>query len=166
MNEFSPTRIIPAQSSEDVESARELFKEYAAWLEIDLCFQSFDRELAELPGKYAPPDGRLLLATEDEQLAGCVALRKIGEGTCEIKRLFLRTNFRGKGLGRKLAEAIISAAREIGYQRILLDTLPHRMDDAIGLYRSLGFKEIDPYYQNPVPGAKFMELELVSEVRA
>ena len=153
-------------SPDEIQNARELFKEYAAWLEIDLCFQNFDKELTALPGAYAPPSGRLLLAIESDQIAGCVALRKIDEGTCEMKRLFLRPAFRGKGLGRKLAEAIIKAAREIGYQRILLDTLPHRMDDAIALYRSLGFKEIDPYYQNPVPGAKFMELDLVSEARA
>ena len=149
-----------ASSPEEIEQARELFEEYAAWLQIDLCFQGFDKELAGLPGQYAPPDGRLLLAFEDDQLAGCVALRKIGEGTCEMKRLFLRSQFRGKGLGRKLAETIIAEARQIGYERMRLDTLPGRMDQAIKLYRALGFKEIPAYYHNPVPDATFMELLL------
>jgi ribosomal protein S18 acetylase RimI-like enzyme len=152
--------IISVQSAADIEQARELFREYEAWLEVDLCFQNFEKELAELPGKYAPPDGRLLLAVEDQEAAGCVALRKIGEGACEIKRLFLRPQFRGQGLGRRLAEAIIREARQIGYQQMRLDTLPPKMNDAVALYRSLGFKEIEPYYNNPVTGAKFMELDL------
>lgn len=160
MNEFSLTEIIPAQSPHDIEHARELFKEYAAWLEIDLCFQNFGKELAELPGDYAPPSGRLFLAVKDTGIAGCVAMRKIGDGICEIKRLFVRAEFRGQGLGRQLAEAIIRAGKEIGYERMRLDTLPPKMNDAIALYRSLGFQEIEPYYNNPVPGAKFMELKL------
>ena|SRR2546428_7801631 len=151
---------VQASSPEEIESARKLFEEYAAWLQIDLCFQSFDKELAGLPGQYAPPDGRLLLAIEDEQIAGCVALRKIDESTCEMKRLFLRSQFRGKGLGRKLAETIIAEARQIGYERMRLDTLPGSMDQAIKLYRALGFKEIPAYYHNPVPDATFMELLL------
>lgn len=162
MNEFSLTEIIQAHSAADITHARELFKEYEAWLEVDLCFQSFEKELAELPGKYSPPDGRLLLATNNGQLAGCAALRKIDHGICEIKRLFLRPQFRGQGLGRQVAEAIIREATRIGYQRMRLDTLPPKMNDAIALYRSLGFKEIGPYYDNPVPGAKFMELDLRS----
>jgi putative acetyltransferase len=152
--------IIAAQSDLEIEQARELFREYEAWLEVDLCFQNFEKELAQLPGEYAPPAGRLLLAVAAEKTAGCVALRKIGEGTCEIKRLFLRPEFRGQGLGRQLAEAIIREATQVGYQRMRLDTLPPKMNDAIGLYHSLGFKEIEPYYHNPVPGAKFMELDL------
>lgn len=160
MNEFSLTEILRAQSPDDIEHARELFKEYAAWLEIDLCFQNFEKELAELPGEYAPPNGRLFLASKDAGIAGCVAMRKIGEGTCEIKRLFVRPEFRGQGLGRQLAKAIIREAKQIGYQRMRLDTLPPKMNDAIALYRSLGFTEIEPYYNNPVPGAKFMELKL------
>ena len=159
-NEFSLTEIVRAHSSDDIENARSLFKDYAAWLEIDLCFQNFENELAELPGDYAPPTGRLLLALDNGQLAGCVALRRIGEGVCEMKRLFLRSQFRGKGLGRLLVEEIIRNAREMGYGRMLLDTLPPQMNDAITLYCSLGFKEIEPYYNNPVPGAKFMELDL------
>ena len=160
MNEFSLAGIIRAQSPDDIEHARELFREYAAWLEIDLCFQNFEKELAELPGEYAPPTGRLFLATKGTGIAGCVALRKIGHGVCEIKRLFVRSEFRGQGLGRQLAQAIIQAAKQIGYERMRLDTLPPKMNDAIALYRSLGFVEIEPYYNNPVPGAKFMELNL------
>jgi GNAT superfamily N-acetyltransferase len=154
---------IQAHSSEDIEQARSLFKEYSDWLEIDLCFQNFEKELANLPGDYAPPAGRLLLAYEDSQLAGCVALRKIDDGICEMKRLFLRDNFRGKGLGRQLIEAIIREAREIGYERMRLDTLPPKMDDAIALYRSHGFKETAPYYDNRVAGAIFMELDLTTD---
>ena len=165
-NEFSLTEIVSACSIDDIENSRSLFKEYAAWLEIDLCFQNFEKELSELPGDYAPPGGRLLLASVNKTLAGCIALRKIGEGVCEMKRLFVRPEFRGQSLGRGLAQAIIRNAKQIGYKRMRLDTLPPKMNDAIGLYQSLGFKEIEPYYNNPVPGALFMELDLVSEARA
>src|SRR5882762_7251556 len=126
-------RLTQPHTSEQIELVRELFKEYEAWLDIDLCFQNFHKELAELPGDYAPPTGRLLLAIENESIAGCIALRKIGDGVCEMKRLFVRAEFRGKGLGRKLVEAIISEAREIGYARMRLDTLPGKMDEAIAL---------------------------------
>jgi ribosomal protein S18 acetylase RimI-like enzyme len=155
-----PPEIIQAESAEQVERARELFQEYEAWIDTDLCFQSFEQELAGLPGKYAPPDGRLLLAVHDGQLAGCVALRKIGEGTCEMKRLFVRPEFHGKHLGRQLIDSVLKEARAIGYERMRLDTLPPQMNKAIALYRALGFKEIAPYYHNPVPGALFMELQL------
>jgi len=153
-------KMIQATSPAEIQRARELFEEYAAWLGLNLCFQNFDKELAELPGEYVPPAGRLLLAVEDNQIAGCVALRGIGEGSCEMKRLYVRPNFRGQGLGRDLAESILSAAREIGYERMRLDTLPGKMDLALAMYRSLGFREIDPYYPNPVVGAMFMELAL------
>ena len=153
-------QLIQAQSSEEIKQARQLFKEYAAWLEIDLCFQNFEKELADLPGHYATPNGRLLLAYDDNESAGCVALRKIDDGICEMKRLFVRDKFRGQGLGRSLIDAIISEAKDIGYKRMRLDTLPPKMNDAIALYRSFGFKEIKPYYKNPVPGAIFMELNL------
>jgi putative acetyltransferase len=165
MNQFSVTEFVWARSSEQVERARKLFREYEAWLGISLCFQNFEKELANLPGEYVPPDGGLLLAIRDQKVAGCIALRKIGDGTCEMKRLFVRSEFRGEGIGRGLVDTIIRAAKEIGYQRMRLDTLPPKMNDAIALYRALGFKEIEPYYPNPVPGAKFMELDL-SEARA
>ena len=152
--------LIQAQSADEIEQARLLFREYQSWLQIDLCFQNFEKELANLPGDYAAPAGRLLLAYEDSQLAGCVALRKIDQDICEMKRLFLRDEFRGRGLGRQLIEAIIREAKQIGYERMRLDTLPPKMNDAIALYRSYGFKDIAPYYDNPVNGAIFMELEL------
>ena len=154
--------IVPAETAEQIEQARHLFREYQSWLEIDLCFQNFERELAKLPGDYAQPAGRLLLAYEESQLAGCVALRRIDERICEMKRLFLRTEFRGHGLGRRLIETIIHEAKRIGYERMRLDTLPPKMNDAIDLYRSYGFKEIASYYDNPVPGAIFMQLDLTS----
>ena len=155
-------RIFQANSDEDVRQARALFEEYAAGLGISLCFQNFDRELANLPGDYAPPDGRLLLAKEGDQLAGCIAMRKLEPGVCEMKRLFLRPSYRGRGLGRILVESIIDEARRLGYTHMRLDTLPGRMDQAIGLYQSIGFVEIEPYYENPVEGAKFMQLQLVT----
>jgi ribosomal protein S18 acetylase RimI-like enzyme len=151
---------LQASSLVEIDQARELFREYEVWLNLDLCFQNFEKELAELPGAYAPPTGRLLLAFADNKLAGCVALRKMTDEVCEMKRLFLRPEFHGKGLGRKLAQRIIDEARAIGYQRMRLDTLSEQMGSAIGLYRALGFKEIAPYYENPVPGALFMELTL------
>src|SRR5215208_5072115 len=156
-------RIFQANTQEDVADARSLFEQYAAGLGISLCFQNFDRELANLPGDYAPPDGRLLLAAEDEQLAGCIALRKLGGSVCEMKRLFLRPAYRGKGLGRVLVESIIDEARKLGYTHMRLDTLPGRMDQAIALYQSIGFVEIAPYRPNPVEGAKFMELKLATD---
>src|SRR5205807_4164951 len=152
--------LIEAQTPAEIELARRLFREYSASLEIDLCFQNFEKELAELPGDYAAPSGRLLFAYHNGALAGCIALRKIGEGICEMKRLFVRDQFRGKGLGRSLIDAIISEAKLIGYQRMRLDTLPPKMNDAVALYRSYGFKEISAYYDNPVPDAIFMELDL------
>jgi len=158
-------RFIQASSADEIDQARGLFREYEAWLGLDLCFQNFEKELAELPGAYAPPTGRLLLAFENDQLAGCVALRKLSDGVCEMKRLFLRPQSHGQGRGRELAERIINEARDAGYKRMRLDTLPEQMGKAIALYRSLGFKEIEPYYENPVAGAMFMELDLLSEAR-
>ncbi|MGB2768126.1 MAG: GNAT family N-acetyltransferase [Candidatus Zixiibacteriota bacterium] len=152
-------KLIQADSEEYLPQARELLMEYAVSLGFDLHFQEFKKELAEFPGEYAPPDGRLLLAMHDEQLAGCVALRKISEGVCEIKRLYVRPEFRKKGIGKELATAIIEEAREIGYKHMRLDTVPF-MKEAIALYRSLGFKEIESYRYNPIEGAKFMELDL------
>jgi len=151
---------IQASSPVEIDQARELFREYEAWLNLDLCFQNFEKELAELPGAYAPPGGRLLLALDDNELAGCVALRRLNDNVCEMKRLFLRPQFQGRGLGRELAERIIEEGRAIGYQKMRLDTLSEQMGSAIRVYRALGFQEIAPYYKNPVPGALFMELLL------
>jgi putative acetyltransferase len=146
--------IRPATTA-DLDEIRTMLREYAAWLEVDLCFQNFEEELRGLPGDYAPPRGRLLIA----EGAGCVALRPIDEEICEMKRLFVRPDHRGSGLGRRLVSAIISEARAIGYRRMRLDTMP-KMDRAQGLYASLGFREIAPYRFNPELGTRFLELEL------
>ena len=153
-------QLIQAQSAEEIESARELFKEYAAWLGFSLCFENFEKELAALPGDYAPPRGRLLLAMENSQVAGCVAVRAIAEGVCEMKRLYVRPAFRGPGLGRTLVDEIIEAARQIGYRLMRLDTIPGRMDRALAMYYSLGFEEIEQYYEGAPAGATFLELKL------
>jgi ribosomal protein S18 acetylase RimI-like enzyme len=152
--------ITPAQSLVQINRARELFLEYAQSLGFSLCFQNFDKELAGLPGDYAPPEGRLLLAEYEGQLAGCIALHRLDNDICEMKRLYLRSQFRGKGLGRLLAERIISEARHIGYRSMRLDTVEPVMKDAVAMYRKIGFKEIDPYCSNPIAGALYMELQL------
>jgi putative acetyltransferase len=151
---------VQVESPAQVAQARELFQEYEKSLGVNLCFQNFEQELAGLPGHYAPPDGRLLLAEYEAHLAGCVALHKWETGICEMKRLYLRPAFRGKGLGRALAETIIAEAREIGYQHMRLDTIEPIMKDAVEMYRKLGFREIAPYRPNPIAGAMYMELQL------
>lgn len=149
-----------AQAPTQIAQVRELFLEYAKSLNFSLCFQSFDQELASLPGDYAPPDGCLLLAEYHGSLAGCVALHRLDAETCEMKRLYLRSAFRGKGLGRALAETVIARARELGYKRMRLDTVEPVMQDAVRLYRGLGFTETAPYRPNPIAGALYMELPL------
>ena len=154
-------RIHAAESEADVGAARELFREYQRWLGLDLGFQGFAEELANLPGAYAPPKGRLLLASQEEDgvVLGCVALRPWGDGDGEMKRLYVRPRAHGQGLGRKLAEAVITEAKAIGFRRLLLDTLPS-MSSAQRLYESLGFVDIAPYRVNPVPGTRFLALDL------
>jgi len=151
--------ILAAHEKPFLPAIRRLFEAYAAEIEVDLCFQGFAAELAGLPGGYAPPGGRLFLAQRDNDPAGCVALRPFDDDACEMKRLYVCPAHRGLGLGRELATAAIEAAHAIGYQRMRLDTLPS-MQTALGLYRTLGFREIPPYYHNPMPGAVFMELAL------
>ena len=150
----------PAQSAGDIAEARRLFKEYEASLDVDLRYQRFEQELAGLPGAYAPPRGRLLIAVDDAAPAGCVALRPLGDDVCEMKRLYVRPTARGKRVGRLLTETVIREARSIGYSRMRLDTLPS-MKDAQALYQTLGFQEIAPYYASPVAGTRFMELTLI-----
>lgn len=154
--------IFQATTDEHIQQARTLFEEYAASLGFSLCFQNFDQELKNLPGDYASPEGRLLLAVENDQLAGCIALRKLSDGACEMKRLFVRPMHRATGLGRTLVASLIDEARKLGYTHMRLDTIPGKMDKAIVLYQSIGFVEIEPYCQNPVEGAKFMELKLAT----
>lgn len=152
-------RIFQAQTAEHLATARELFEEYADGLGHDLCFQHFPEELATLPGAYAPPRGRLLLATCEGAPVGCVALRAQSLTICEMKRMYLRPAFRGRGIGRRLAIEIIAAARRIGYERMRLDTLDS-MSVPLALYHSLGFKEVVAYYNNPIPGVVYLELRL------
>jgi ribosomal protein S18 acetylase RimI-like enzyme len=152
-------RILEVTTKESLLEIRDLFEEYSGSLAINLDFQGFDEELAALPGEYAPPNGCLLLALWKGQAGGCVALRKFGPGICEMKRLFTKPQFRGRGIGRALCEEVIGRARRLGYERMRLDTLPS-MEKAKGLYGSLGFREIEPYRFNPVEGASFMELIL------
>lgn len=153
--------IVEANSPEQIAQVRELFLEYAQSLGFSLCFQSFDRELAGLPGDYASPAGRLLLAVVAGKPAGCVALHALETGgVCEMKRLYVRAEFRSQKLGRALADRIIAEARGIGYTHMRLDTVAPLMERAVALYRALGFREIPPYRPNPIPGALYMELEL------
>ena len=153
-------QIIQTHNDEMIEEARALFREYETWLGMDLCFQNFEQEVADLPGKYAPPSGRLYLAYVDNQLAGCIAMRTIGDGICEMKRLFVRDGFRGARIGVSLIEQLIEDARSEGYERMRLDTFPPKMGKAVKLYESHGFRPISKYYDNPHEGVLFMELDL------
>jgi len=148
-------------ADDDFPTIQSLFREYAAWLATDLCFQGFEEELRSLPGKYSPPRGALLLAAKDNEVVGCVAMRPLTESVCEMKRLYVRPSARGEGIGRQLVSEILASARRAGYSFMRLDTLPF-MEAAQSLYRSFGFKPIAPYYDNPIEGATYMECDLRS----
>lgn len=165
--------IVPTDNPVRLAAVRELFKEYAASLSFNLCFQGFEQELARLPGEYAPWSGMLLLGLVDDQPAGCVALHRLegemagehgdlfgGSDVCEMKRLYVRPEFRGCGLGAELVNSILECAAAVGYRKMRLDTVPSEMSKAVEMYRKIGFLEIPPYRKNPVPGAKYMELNL------
>lgn len=153
------SKLIPAITGRDLQQVRALFREYQIWVDEPCCFASFEQELAGLPGDYGPPGGRLLLALAHGTPSGCVALRPLGAGRGEMKRLYVRPSFRGKGLGKRLAQAAIGAARDTGMHTLLLDTLP-KMSSAIALYGALGFVRRDAYSLPPTPGALFFELRL------
>ena len=155
---MSRVEIIEA-GSEHLDAVREIFVEYENWLGVSLCFQGFQEELASLPGKYASPKGRLLLAVDDENVAGCVAFRPIDKEICEMKRLFVREKFQGRGLGHELLERLITDARAAGYKKMRLDSWIPRMGKAIEMYRRHGFYEIEPYNENPYD-VIYMEREL------
>jgi ribosomal protein S18 acetylase RimI-like enzyme len=148
-----------ASPEKDIDTVRALFLEYAESLGFDLCFQEFDRELEELPGEYTLPRGRILLAEEEGKMVGCVALRDLGGGACEMKRLYVRPGFRRGGAGRALASEIVRIAKHEGYEKMRLDTLSS-MKTAVVLYKSMGFSEIEPYRFNPISGAVYLELNL------
>ena len=150
-------QIVQAETGKQITAAKQIFREYETWLGMSLCFQGFEEELNGLPGKYSPPDGRLYLAFLDDELVGCIAMRKLDEGICEMKRLFLRENARGHGLGNTLIEKVIAEARSIGYTKMRLDTHPPKMGKAVSLYESHGFYKIESYYDNPHEGVLFME---------
>lgn len=152
--------LVEAISSEQIEQARQLFLEYANSLGFSLCFQNFDEEVKNLPGAYAPPSGRLLLAYCNSQVAGCIALRLLQPKICEMKRLYVRPAHRGTGIGKMLVERVIDEARRIGYERMRLDTVASSMQDAVALYRRRGFREIGPYRTNPIAGVIYLELVL------
>lgn len=149
-----------AETLEEIETARQLFREYEAWLGMDLCFQGFEEEVRTLPGRYAKPEGRLMLASVDGRAIGCIAMRKLEDGVCEMKRLFLRSEARGLGLGVRLIEMLIDEARSAGYSKMRLDTYPPKMEKAVSLYESHGFRPIPAYYHNPHEGVLFMEKDL------
>ena len=152
--------IIQAETAEQIEAVRSLFREYEAWLGLDLCFQGFEEELKNLPGKYVKPDGRLLLALVDGEVAGCAAMRELEPGICEMKRLYIRPESQGRGLGKQLVETVIDEARKSGYRKLRLDTHPPKMGKAVSIYESRDFKPIPAYYHNPHEDVLFMELDL------
>ena len=157
----SQTEIVEATSAEDYTAGRTLIGEYAAALGVDLCFQNFSEEIANLPKSYGPPHGCLLLARINGEKVGCVAVRRQGAAVCEMKRLYVKPQYRGAGLGRRLAESAIGHAQHLGYIRMVLDTLPS-MTEARSLYRSFGFEEVEAYYRNPLGGVRYLARELTN----
>jgi ribosomal protein S18 acetylase RimI-like enzyme len=155
-----PTDLLVVVQGPELPEIRELFLEYARSLDFNLCFQSFDKEVQNLPGEYAPPHGRLFLCRVDGAAAGCIALKPLSAGICEMKRLYVRPQHRGMRLGQTLVRRIIEEARQVGYTAMRLDTIAGKMEAAIKLYQSLGFQEISPYYDNPIPNAIYFELKL------
>jgi putative acetyltransferase len=153
-------RIKRAQTKAEIQEVESLFQEYESFLNVDLCFQNFEDELANLPGKYSPPRGDLLIGLDGEKIVGCVAVRKLDDDICEMKRLFVRQEARGTGLGRQLAQEIIVISQKLGYSLMRLDTLD-RLTKAMHLYKTLGFKKIESYYENPLPGVVYWELKLI-----
>jgi len=152
--------IIQAETEQQIAEAKAIFREYEVWLGLSLCFQGFEEELAGLPGKYAPPNGRLYLAYSGDEVIGCIAMREVEPGICEMKRLYLREAARGKGIGNQLIELVIGDAKSMGYEKMRLDTYPPKMGKAVDLYRSHGFYEIPRYYDNPGKDVLFMEKTL------
>ena len=154
-------KIFEATTPEHIDIARALFREYQQFLNVDLCFQGFEEELASLPGKYAPPNGAILLAKVEQDIAGCVAVRELKDGTCEMKRLYVKDKFRGLAIGKQLAKAIVAQAKALQYQKMQLDTL-ERLETAMGIYQKLGFKKTSPYYANPLDEVVYWELDLTA----
>jgi len=152
--------ILEVNTPELINETKHLFREYEKWLNISLCFQGFEEEVNTLPGKYAPTDGRLYIVKYDSKYSGCIALRKIEDGVCEMKRLYLKEELRGKGIGNILVSKIIQDAKEIGYKIMRLDTIKEKMPKAVEIYMKHGFVETEPYYHNPNPHTLFMELDL------
>lgn len=161
MDKTETYEIILAITSAEIEAARALFLEYQKWLNVSLCFQDFETELATLPGKYALPVGRLYLIKHGDDFIGCIALRKIADGICEMKRLYIKPEHQGHGLGKRLVDLIIKDAKEIGYKAMRLDTIKEKMPNAVDIYEKHGFKKIEKYYDNPNPHTLFMELKLL-----
>lgn len=159
---MTQTLVLRDATAADLDEVRALFREYETWLDFSLCFQGFEAELAALPGKYAPPAGRLLLAELEGRVAGVIALREFAPGVCEMKRLYVREFARGRHVGRALAERLVAEAKAIGYRAMRLDTIRARMVPANRLYEALGFRDVPPYYDNPLADVRYMELDLTA----
>ncbi len=152
--------IIEVNSIELIEETKKLFREYEKWLNVSLCFQGFEEEVNTLPGKYGSPEGKLYIVKSDNKFSGCIALRKLEDGICEMKRLYLQPELRGKGIGNELVSKIIHDAKDLGYKKMRLDTIKEKMPNAVRMYEKYGFVKTEKYYDNPNPHTLFMELDL------